>query len=492
MSDEPTAAPQRSTSDEDRDGWTAYWTAQGMPWRTEPEIDEERQHYLAQRRALQPDIERGIYPFKDIKLDRADVEWLLVTHESGGIRGPVDWSDSKQQGRDGLDLRGVDLRAADLSRLPLACLRAGLHLSELRFSTPAQPEVEMIPSYDTPAGVEASAVHLESACLDGAHLENACLHLAHLEDALLADAHLEAALLVNAELERAGMIRCHLEGAVAVGANFEGAILLDAHFEHATLLWARFSGSVLGGTHFEDANLGRAAFSDTTILNGAWLGSRDNGLMGLHDVRWGGADVALVRWVTERSRRRHGGGAETEPWQSASARASASLLEGLESHDTAASQLLADRRALRANRQVALLLRNQGLHEEADRFAYRAQLLQRQVLRRERHWLRSLGSLLLDLISGYGYRPLRSLMTYLLVVALFGLAYWALGVATGHTLTWNEAGVVSLTAFHGRGFFSTAFSPGDPQAALAAIEAVLGLLIEITFIATFTQRFFAR
>ena len=52
--------------------------------------------------------------------------------------------------------------------------------------------------------------------------------------------------------------------------------------------------------------------------------------------------------------------------------------------------------------------------------------------------------------------------------------------------------MVSLTAFHGRGFFATAFLPGDPQAALAAGEAVIGLLIEITFIATFTQRFFAR
>jgi hypothetical protein len=62
----------------------------------------------------------------------------------------------------------------------------------------------------------------------------------------------------------------------------------------------------------------------------------------------------------------------------------------------------------------------------------------------------------------------------------------------GHALTWNEALIVSLTAFHGRGFFAAAFRPGDPQAAVAAGEAVLGLLIEITFIATFTQRFFAR
>jgi len=57
-------------------------------------------------------------------------------------------------------------------------------------------------------------------------------------------------------------------------------------------------------------------------------------------------------------------------------------------------------------------------------------------------------------------------------------------------VTWYESFVVSLTAFHGRGFFATTFQPGDPQAGFAALEAVIGLLIEISFIATFTQRFF--
>lgn len=28
--------PQRPTSNDDRDGWTAYWASQGMSWRTEP------------------------------------------------------------------------------------------------------------------------------------------------------------------------------------------------------------------------------------------------------------------------------------------------------------------------------------------------------------------------------------------------------------------------------------------------------------------------
>jgi hypothetical protein len=129
----------RPTKNDDRDAWRAYWQVQSMPWRTEPEVNEERQAYLAERRAVEPDIEQGIYPFTDVKLDRADVEWLLATHESDGMQGPVDWSDQRQQTRAGLDLRGAVLaniestgkRKADrsvpldLSDLPLAGLRAG-------------------------------------------------------------------------------------------------------------------------------------------------------------------------------------------------------------------------------------------------------------------------------------------------------------------------------------------------------------------------------
>jgi hypothetical protein len=119
-------------------------------------------------------------------------------------------------------------------------------------------------------------------------------------------------------------------------------------------------------------------------------------------------------------------------------------------------------------------------------------LLQLRVLRREHHLLRYLGSQLLNLISGFGYRPLRSFITYALVVLGFAAAYFTLGGTNGQPHSWNEAIVVSMTAFHGRGFFAAVFQPGDLQAAVAAIEAFIGLLIEIVLIATFTQRFFAR
>ena len=66
-SNQLTALPQDPLPT-DREAWRTYWQAQGQPWRTEPEIDEKRQKYLAERRNITPNIEQGIYPFKGIRL----------------------------------------------------------------------------------------------------------------------------------------------------------------------------------------------------------------------------------------------------------------------------------------------------------------------------------------------------------------------------------------------------------------------------------------
>lgn len=125
---EPRQFPVRTA-----EAWRAYWQSQGQPWRTEPEIEVTRQEKLAQCRLTVPDIEEGIYPFKKMKLNRADVEWLLATHEGG--RGPVDWNDESQHAREGLDLRGADLRDVDLKHLPMARLRGALTWQEHPYLT---------------------------------------------------------------------------------------------------------------------------------------------------------------------------------------------------------------------------------------------------------------------------------------------------------------------------------------------------------------------
>ena len=94
----------------------------------------------------------------------------------------------------------------------------------------------------------------------------------------------------------------------------------------------------------------------------------------------------------------------------------------------------------------------------------------------------------LFLLAGYGYKLWRSFLAYLLVIGTFTALYLLLDPC----LAWYEAIVVSMTAFHGRGFSPNTFSPGDPLSIASAVEAFFGLLIEVTFIATLTRRFFGQ
>jgi uncharacterized protein YjbI with pentapeptide repeats len=453
MSDEQTKRP---TTD-DRDAWRAYWAAQGMPWRTEPEIDEERQQYLAERRAVAPDIEKGMYPFKAIKLDRADVEWLLATHADGrwliDAKGTTQGVGGNLHIRQGLDLRGAILTGQNLRRLPLAQLRCGLEQDDWFAGTVEQRE--------------HAAIHLEGADLRNTDLELAALRSAHLEGADLRNANLTEATLRDA----------HLEGTCIVSE------LSDTR-----------TVSKLTHLALRPADLRRSYFSIGSTLDGVHLGDMTAGFVRLADVRWGGANIGTVNWASmlwtgdeqEAKRRRGPNGYKKD----------------------GRTRLNEFEEATRAYVQISTLLRKEGLVREADRFAYRAQLCQRVVLRRQvflrvndqphgliwraRKLTAYLGSDLLDLVSGYGYRPFRSVVAYILIIGIFAGLYLLNGQFAAPHLRWDEALVLSISSFHGRGFFSSGISLGDTLARLAAGEAIIGLLIEITFIATFTQRFFAR
>src|SRR5215467_9562696 len=104
--------------------WRTYWQDQGQSWRMEPEIDEERRAFLNRRRAIRRNVAQNIYPFEGITLSRADVEWLLATHDNG--RGPIDWDDPTQRKCRGIDLHGAILSGVNLRYLPLANATLGL------------------------------------------------------------------------------------------------------------------------------------------------------------------------------------------------------------------------------------------------------------------------------------------------------------------------------------------------------------------------------
>ncbi len=127
-----TPHPLQRPTTSDPQAWKTYWKAYDQPWRSEPEINAERQAYLATRREIEPNIETGIYPFKALKLSRADVEWLLATHENG--QGPVDWGKRGLLERKGLDLRGADLRGVKSKEVANNSRGWGPRLGRMAFS----------------------------------------------------------------------------------------------------------------------------------------------------------------------------------------------------------------------------------------------------------------------------------------------------------------------------------------------------------------------
>ncbi|HZU03502.1 MAG TPA: pentapeptide repeat-containing protein, partial [Ktedonobacteraceae bacterium] len=386
----------------------------------------------------------GIYPFKGMKLNRADVEWLLATHKNGSRVG--DENDWRQPGPDGLDLRGADLRHVDLSLLPLTRLRAGLKGDEWRNANAEQ---------------RAMAVVL---------MEGASLHWAHLEGAYFYEAHLEEVDLREAHLEWAHFRGAHLEGALLRGALLEGATLYHAHLE----------GSDLRG----------AFFTSATNLAGIFLSNEQFGCASLRGVRWDDVELAVIDWTQvkilgdeQRAQQRTGDNGKMKD---------------------KAVRLIEHKEAVRANRKLAVALQGQGLNEEADRFAYRAQVLQKSALwyqMTERgvpfsQRIQALGGLFfswfLFLLAGYGYKPIRSVIAYLVIIFGFMGLYLLNAHFIAPHLTWDEALVLSVSSFHGRGFFTQNVTLGDTYARLASVEAIVGLFIEISFIATFTQRFFGK
>jgi uncharacterized protein YjbI with pentapeptide repeats len=538
MADEQSRLETQQPPTGERGAWRAWWQARGQPWRQEPEITADRARFLAQRRGVAPNIGQGSYPFSEQRLTRADVEWLLATHEDN--RGPIDWREEEQRTRDGLDLRGADLRRADLRGLPLARLRGGA-------------------SGGTDEQQEQAAIHLEGANLAGAQLQGAELRQAHLEGADLRKAALESANLASAyltgadlreaqgstvdlrkarlhdaDLREASLMGARMQEASLAGAScrgtyfgkaylrdvhLEAAYLLRAHLEDSQLEGAFLHGAELRGAYLQGANLYgatlegkrlnpeeaerlrqarqwrpiaatlppadlRGAFMDHgTNLRHARLGAPASGYVSVADVSWGGANLAVVDWSGARGASAVILGDEREARRRVNA-------DG--ARKDRATRLKDYAAAVRANRQLAVALRAQGLDEDAARFAYRAQVLQRRVSLRQLRLGSYLFSLFLDGLAGYGYKPGRSVLVYLAVIFGWAAAYYFLGQTASVNLSPLGALVFSVTSFHGRGFFPGGLALDDPLTVLAAAEAILGLLIELSFIATFTQRFLGK
>jgi uncharacterized protein YjbI with pentapeptide repeats len=438
------------------------------------DISEERQAELAARlQAWEQEADHGERkePFDEETLTGADVLWLAARSLAGSDdrQELADWAQRLQPQPEevevtlyllpALNLKGASIDYAHLERANLL------------------------------------GAHLEKASFRGAYLERANLWEAHLEGTTFTSAHLEGAELRKARLEEASFVAARLEGANLWEAHLEQANLFGTHLEQATLREAHLEGADLRGAQLQGANLWMSFLDRGTLLNGALLADAQHGSARVADVHWGEANLAVVDWqhVKELGDERvpsHGKSTLQSPQPAPDEKSGQERRQAR--RGAAVKQTFAFLDAARAYRQLAIALRTQGIPDEADRFAYRAQLCQRKVLRRQRKLGPWLFSWLLAALAGYGYRVERIIIAYVLIVSAFAAIYFTIGVPGGFphdTVPLVDAFQVSITAIHGRVFFEQ-LKLGSTVAWVAAAESIIGIVIEGVFTAMLVQRFF--
>jgi uncharacterized protein YjbI with pentapeptide repeats len=335
-------------------------------------------------------------------------------------------------------------------------------------------EAEYTVKYELiPQGKTVECANFSGAWLAEIDLSGILLRRANLRGANMVRANLRQIDLVDADLSDADLGYSDLSDANLIWANLSGAHLREAKLTNARLVFATLQGAGLARCDLRGTVLRHARMDASTLLGDVRMDSHTR----LRDIAWNGASLTQIDW-TQMPRL---GDEVQERFVSAEHGSQTAILP---------SRWEA---AARTYQQLAVVLRDQGVSDAAARFAYRSQALQRRVLRQQGHYLRASGSWLLDLISGYGYKPMRSFITYLLMIVVFAVAYYVLGDNVTPALSPLDALIFSVTSFHGRGFTpGEAVNLHNPLTIVAAVEAIIGLLIEITFIATFTQRFFSR
>lgn len=395
------------------------------------------------RRVLTRDIPKP--PFAGKKLGRAEVERLLAVAADGGRPGA-------------LDLRGADLREADLTRLNLA----GVKLGDDDPLATDEERNELAARLDR---AQLAATNLEGAIANGVSFEGANLRAVRLTGANLMYARLSGAFLAEAQMSGARLTEANLTEATLTEANLAGAVLVGATLSHARMRGAHLEGADLGLANLEGADLRHTYCDDQTYFGGVRL--REASLDGM---RFRDTDLTAIDWGVVRR-----------------------LGEEIEANQALpAARAPAYRVAARAYRRLGVALRAQGMTPEGHRFAARARQMEERALWAEtrdrwrgRRYLPTLVSAIRWLatasqgaVTAFGQRPLLALGWGAITWVIFACI---LSFLTAEHPDIGTALILSGGALVGRGYVSVpdlALAPGLP-AFLSVIEALIGTLLEL-------------
>jgi uncharacterized protein YjbI with pentapeptide repeats len=469
------------------------------------------------------------------ELKEADLSGVTLYHADlsaakfSGVR--LDHADLSSANLTNTTLSDVSLDQTDLSNATLNGLRSSGIIGDPK---PLPLPWRLVNGY-----LIGPNANLRGATLDGEDLSGANLAGANLEMAGLDHCKLRAASLANSNLMNARLFRADLSESDLSGGRLAGADLRRVQLSEQTVL----SGARLVTTGYSETTIEPSAL---TCLSGVrWDASPIGEIADLSEIRRLGDDTIphlrrLRRWQLH-----HDARADAVLRSGELSYAQLELVDPDERSDSldvsskyrstnpyhVYQRYIND--AAASYRGLAVALRGSGNRYVARRLEYRGRQLEgrlhapyrlgrpgtvtlalglffslfvgshlaAQLVRlphRAWQYTLQLGSSFIDLICGYGYRPLRIIRTYVLVILSFAIVYWRVAASNYSTGTgygppprgWDSI-AFSLIAFHGRGVIIGDIFPGKGYLVwVPALEAMLGLVIEAVFVAVIIRWLF--
>lgn len=357
-------------------------------------------------------------------------------------------------------------------------------------------------------GVDLREARLNGMYLYGADLRGAQLDGCHLRGARLVGALLTSVQISSSDLRRADLSavealgtvfsECAMTGATFDSAKLQGALfqarLAKVQLERASFLFADLTQAILEGADLQHGTLRFAELNGTDLRNADLRGVDARDVKTGARTRLEGALLDTGTWL---------GGTDWNTgvplynvdWKKARRLGDEQLLNRKITPKPTRKQRIATlREVAQAYHRLAAELQKQGVVYPASTYRLREQQLLQRVARLEHRWIVWLFDGVLYIVAGYGERPLRTVGWYVFAQAIFTTLYTLIGRHGGLPFTPVDYLEFSIAAFHGRGFFPDPMGPASIGldswiTHLAIPEALVGLFIEITFIAAYTKRF---
>lgn len=221
-------------------------------------------------------------------------------------------------------------------------------------------------------GADLRNTNFQGSDLGGANLQEADLRDANIQESDLGKANLQRAYLWDANLQGSYLWDTNLQGAQLWGTNLKDSELWDANFQGAYLKDANFQGAYLFSTRFDNSNLWDAKFIDEIVIN---------------------------------------------------------EIEGDNEKDVYL-KLEYYRQASQIYRNLKNYFRDEGIYETSGHYYYREKVIEKKIYK-QKNKVKYLGSVLLDLLCGYGEKPGRIIISSISWAFINSFLYFIWGIQKG-------------------------------------------------------------